>query len=117
MSRPSNGASVSVFQMRMPQRHTFNACREERCFTPIVIATVMQALSCSVLEANVVLGNEVHEFRRGVDYNAVRIDAALVVHPATLRVQITRTRVRPFGVNASEVETIRQSEAVAVSAT
>jgi signal transduction histidine kinase len=30
----------------------------------------------------------------------------------TLRVQITWTRVRPFGVNASEVETIRQSEAV-----
>lgn len=54
--------------MRMPERHTFNACREQRCLT---VALVMLALSCGALEANVVLGNKVHEFRCGVSNNAV----------------------------------------------
>ena len=70
-----------------------------------------------VLKTYIVLGDELHELHGRMGDDTVCVFTGLVVDRFTLRVQITCTRVRPLGVKASEVETMRHRVGVATSAT
>ena len=77
---------------------------------------VNELSSCHrVLKAYFVLCDKVHEFRGWMDNHAIgKLARTVIAIRLTPRVQITCTRVRPFGVNASGTETILHSEGVIV---
>ena len=98
-------------------RLALDACREERRFGAVVIPAISLSGGCCVLKTYIVLGDELHELRSRMGNDTVCVFAGLVVYslhavsPDCLHEGVT------IGVKASDTETIRQSDAVATSAT